>query len=89
MTIQSVSNNDITRIIYLIDDILMFGIYKYNLDLLIDKCNNIIRSINNYERKQYLYNIISDLEDRSYYIIENDINTIENIISIKKFLNVL
>jgi hypothetical protein len=80
---------NVKGIIYLIDDILNFGIYKYNLDLLIDKCNTIIGLIDNFERKQYFYDIISDLEQNSYHIVENDINTIENIISIKNFLTVL
>lgn len=79
-------NIDTRAILILINDILSFGINEHNLYLLINKCNNIIDCINNYNRKQYLYNMISYLEERSCSFVENDIHILEMISNIKKFL---
>ena len=84
--IEKFDKNHTKDILNLINDILRFGIYKYNLDLLIQKCNKLIVLIHNYERKQYLYNIISDLEQKCCNFVENDISILEIIVNIKNFL---
>lgn len=86
MNIKKFDTNYTKDILNLIHDILRFGIYKSNLDLLICKCNKLIALINNYEKKQYLYNIISDLEQKSCNFVENDITILEIIVNIKNFL---
>jgi hypothetical protein len=65
---------------------LILGIYKENLETLINKCKQIIEKDYNISHKQYFYDLISDLEEQYINLIEDDLYITENIINIKKFL---
>ena len=73
----------------IIDDMLNFGIYKDNLEILINNCKKIRSSIlikHNISQHQYFYNLLSDLKEQYINLIEDDLYVTENIINIKKFL---
>jgi hypothetical protein len=78
----------IKNTIQIIDDMLHFGIYKDNLETLINKCNKINNCVikENILCKQHFYNLIADLEQNSINLTEDDLYITENIINIKTFL---
>jgi len=76
----------IKNTIILINNMLILGIYKDNLETLINKCKQIIEKDYNISHKQYFYDLISDLEENYINLIEDDLYITENIINIKKFL---
>jgi hypothetical protein len=76
----------IKNTILLINNMLILGIYKDNLETLIDKCKQIIEKDYNISHKQYFYDLISDLEENYINLIEDDLYITENIVNIKKFL---
>jgi len=76
----------IKNTILLINHMLILGIYKENLETLINKCKQIIEKDYNISHKQYFYDLISDLEEQYINLIEDDLYITENIINIKKFL---
>ena len=49
---------------------LILGIYKENLETLINKCKQIIEKDYNISHKQYFYDLISDLEEQYINLIE-------------------
>lgn len=80
----------IKNTIHLINNMMIFGIYKENLEILINKCKKIyLLKKGNVSHKQYFYDLISELEEQYINfinLIEDDLYIIENITNIKKFL---
>ena len=66
-----------------IDEIREFGIFKENIDNLLQVCKNL----NIYNTNQYFYNLISNLEEKitsSVYLID-DIYILEDLDLLKTF----
>jgi hypothetical protein len=66
-----------------IDEMIEFGIFKENIDNLIQVC----KKLNVYNTNQYFYNLISNLEDKvtsNAYVI-NDIYILEDLDFLKTF----
>jgi hypothetical protein len=68
-----------SNILNLIREIVLFGVFEYEITKLIDLCKNLF--IDN----QYFKNIIDNLESRPIYSID-DIYILEDVHKIQKFL---
>lgn len=79
-TINS-QNDDKLNIVKKIDEIISFGISKEDIDIIIEKC----RSFNSKKPNQFLENVISDLESKFVYSLD-DVYIIEDLSKIKRFL---
>jgi hypothetical protein len=75
----------IPTILYKINEIINFGIFKENIENLIEIC----KKLDLYRTNQYFYNIISDIDQKTMYeyLLIDDIYVIENLNILKSFLN--
>ena len=75
----------IPTILYKINEIINFGIFKENVENLIEIC----KKLDIYRTNQYFYNIISDIDQKTMYeyLLIDDIYVIENLNILKSFLN--
>jgi hypothetical protein len=85
--IDSTTINDVEyrkiKILRQINDIICFGTFKEDIDLLIDDCSNLNKTLVN----QYFYDLISNLQSNDTYL-NDDIYILEELVKIRKFLNV-
>lgn len=70
------------KILHKISDIIYFGTFKQDIDLVIDDCCKLNITL----ASQYFYDLISNLQSNSTYL-NDDIYVLEEIIKIRKFLN--
>ena len=70
------------KILRKISDIIYFGTFKDDIDLIIDDCCKLNTTLAN----QYFYELISNLQSNDMYL-NDDIYILEEILKIRKFLN--
>lgn len=70
------------KILREINDIICFGTFKEDIDLVIDDCCKLNTTLSN----QYFYDTISNLQSNDMYL-NDDIYILEEILKIRKFLN--
>jgi hypothetical protein len=83
MLITTMNNkNDVKYVLNKIAESMSFGIFKEEIDVIIQDC----KKINKKDKNQYFNNIISDLETRFIYSID-DIYVIEDLVKIRSYLS--
>jgi hypothetical protein len=84
--IDSTTINDVEcqkrKILRKISDIVYFGTFKEDIDLVIGDCCKLNTTLSN----QYFYDLISNLQSNDTYL-NDDIYILEEILKIRKFLN--
>jgi len=70
------------KILHKISDIIYFGTFKEDIDLVIDDCCKLNTILVN----QYFYDLISNLQSNDMYL-NDDIYILEEILKIRKFIN--
>lgn len=83
MLITTMNNtNDVKYVLNKIAESMSFGIFKEEIDVIIQDC----KKINKKDQNQYFNNIISDLETKFIYSID-DIYVIEDLVKIRSYLS--
>lgn len=76
------NTNDVKYVLNKIAESMSFGIFKEEIDVIIQDC----KKINKKDKNQYFNNIISDLETKFIYSID-DIYVIEDLVKIRSYLS--